>query len=415
MTRVISASLSPNTETDDVLTAWFVLFRPHIWTRGVTLDAVTRWFRERYHPLSFFTFSSGRVALYALLHALNIKKGDEVIMQAFTCVAVPNSIRWAGATPIYADIDASYNLSPSDVEKKITNKTKAIIVQHTFGITANIEELMRLAKAHDLLLIEDCAHALGAEFHGKKVGAIGHAAFFSFGRDKALSSVWGGAAMINRSCSVMNASEKLKKFHTSLPDPSLWWTFQQLMHPISFSIILPLYKSGVGKIILVVLQKLSMLSYPVFPEEKMGKMPRILLSKYPNGLSVLLLRQLKKLPKFMKRRKESTDKIVSTFMGHTEVSLPEIPEGSVPLRYPLLVSEPKAILRKAKRHTILLGNWYRNIIDPEGVNMRITGYVGGSCPIAEEKSKHVVNIPTLVSNSQLERVLRVFRTIYQWE
>ena len=120
-----------------------------------------------------------------------IGEGDEVLVQAFTCVAVPNSVLWAQATPVYADIDATLNIDPIDVEKKITNRTKAIIVQHTFGIPADMDALVALAKKHNILLIEDCAHSLGATYKGKKVGTFGDAAFFSFGRDKVVSSVFG--------------------------------------------------------------------------------------------------------------------------------------------------------------------------------------------------------------------------------
>ena len=79
----------------------------------------------------------------------------------------------------------------SATRKKITPKTKAIIVQHTFGIPANMNQLVVFAKKHGLYLIEDCAHSLGATYQGKKVGSFGDAAFFSFGRDKVVSSVWG--------------------------------------------------------------------------------------------------------------------------------------------------------------------------------------------------------------------------------
>lgn len=411
MSRVISASLSPNTEIDDVFLAWSVLFRPHIWSRGDSVDAVTRWFRERYHPTSFFSFTSGRIALYALLHAFHIKKNDEVIVQAFTCVAVPNSVRWVGATPIYVDIDETFNISPEDLEKKITDKTKVIIVQHTFGIPANMDAITKIAKNHHLLIIEDCAHALGGTYHGKKLGTLGDAAFFSFGRDKVLSSVWGGAAMINGGCPISDAGEKLKKFHTSLPYASLGWTVQQIFHPIAFSWILPLYKSGMGKLLLVIFQALHFLSFPVLPEEKNGKMPTILLRKYPNGLALLLLKQLKKLSKYSKQRKEACIRYESDLKKYDEITLLPLSDESIPLRFPIYVEHPEVIREKAKKNSILLGNWYHHTIDPEGVRLDMIGYTKGSCPKAEKAAQHCVNLPTRIQKKELERILVFFRTI----
>ena len=84
-------------------------------------------------PNNMVLFESGRVAQYFLLKALGIGQGDEVIIQAFTCVAVPNSIIWTGAKPIYVDIDESLNMDPKKLEKLINKKTKAVIWQSTFG------------------------------------------------------------------------------------------------------------------------------------------------------------------------------------------------------------------------------------------------------------------------------------------
>ena len=408
MARVLSASLSPDAEFDDVVAALSVVFQPHIWSRGEAVDTVSRWFRERYHPSAIFTFSSGRIALYAVLHALGIKKGDEVITQAFTCVAVPNSIRWIGATPVYTDIDDSLNISPKDIEKKITPHTKAIIVQHTFGIPADMDAISRIAKAHGLILIEDCAHALGAEYNGKKLGSFGDASFFSFGRDKVLSSVWGGAAMINANCQITGAGERLKKFHTSLPYGGPGWTFQQLFHPIAFSIILPLYRSGIGKLFLVILQRLGLLSFPVFPEEKLGKMPRILMRKYPNALAVLLAKQLKKLSRYSIERRNISNRYMSALKDKEAVHVYAIPDGAVLLRYPVYVSNPEALIRKAKKRNILLGNWYHNVIDPVGVDFETIGYSKGSCPVAEDTALHIINLPTRISEKEARRVLALF-------
>src|SRR3989344_3390858 len=193
--KIISCALSPNTEIDDVFLALQTICTPWKWKYGKAIDKVEK-------KLGAITFNSGRSAFLALLEAFDIGEGDEVSVQAFTCVAVPNSVLWAGAKPVFADIDETYNIDPKDIEKKITKKTKAIVVQHAFVIPADMNAILALSKKHNVFVIEDFAHTMSIPMRGD-------AAFFSFGRDKVLSSVWGGAASISSKLKVQ--SEKLKE------------------------------------------------------------------------------------------------------------------------------------------------------------------------------------------------------------
>ena len=139
----------------------------------------------------------------------------------------------------------------------------------------------------------------------------GDAGFYTFGRDKVLSSVFGGLAL-------MKDNAKLKKYHKTLEYPSSFWIVQQLLHPVAFSVILPLYRSGIGKGILVVLQRLGLLSFPHTAK----------IEKYPNALAELLLLQLKKLERYTKQRRE-----ISKLYG----------KDFAYLRYPVLVEDPQAV------------------------------------------------------------------------
>lgn len=398
MSRIISASLSPNTECDDVWLALRILLVPWMWQRGTATGKVEAWFRKYLGTTCAVSFNSGRAALLGILRAFHIGKGDEVILQAFTCVAVPNSVRWAGAVPVFADIGETYNIDPTDIEKKISSKTRAIIVQHTFGVPAAMDELTALAKKHQLLLIEDCAHALGATYlpcrqagNNKKIGMLGDAAFFSFGRDKIVSSVFGGLATIGQTHPKEIA--ELKNFHKRLDTPRYGWIFQQIFHPVAFSIILPLYGLGVGKAILVMLQRLRLLGFPVYREEKLGRQPNDFPAKYPNALAILLLKQLKKLERFNRQRQEA-----ARVYGSGDFSY---------VRFPMQVNNPQEVIQKAKKQGILLGNWYHNVIDPTGVELVNIGYKKGSCPRAEDAAKHIINLPTRVSLREAQHVLHV--------
>lgn len=390
--RVISCSLSPNTEKDDVVLALQTILSPWRWQIGTEREKVKAWLSDYFDVDTIFLFDSGRSALFAILQAFDIGAGDEVIVQAFTCVAVPNSVLWAGAKPVFADIDDTLNIDCDDVDKKITKRTKAIVLQHTFGIPANLDKLVAVAKKHGLILIEDCAHSLGASYKGKKIGTFGDGAFFSFGRDKVVSSVWGGAAIISTKYKIQ--STKLKQFQEKLKYPSLFWIFQQLLHPIAFSFILPLYDVQIGKIFLLLLQKLRLLSKPVFPEELNGQRPKGFPARFPNALAILLLNQLKKLERYNKNRLE-----IARFYAKKNVD-------GVYLRFPMLVDNPAEIIQKAKKNGVLLGNWYHNIIDPPGVDLEVVGYIRGSCPKAEEIARRIINLPTRITHSEAEYVIQ---------
>lgn len=407
--HVISASLSPNTELDDITAAITAFFSPWRWQHGSDLKAIKQWFTSHFPTKHVTLYNSGRSALYAILRSFGIGKGDEVIVQAFTCVAVPNSVLWAGATPVYADVDETYNIDPADVEKHITKRTKAIVVQHNLGIPANLDAILTFTKKYNLLLIEDCAHALGALYNGKRVGSFGDAAFFSFGRDKVLSSVWGGAAIIHNNCRVSDAAEKIHTFHSRLPMPRASWIAQQLFHPLAFAFIIPWYNWGVGKLLLVFLQRMNMLSFPVYPEEKLAGRPKGFPAQYPNALAKLLRVQLRKLDRYVGQRR-SIAQVYAKKFSRLPHNLQYMPESGY-LRYPVWVEEPEQFRLKAKKQGILLGNWYHNVIDPVGVNFDKVGYVLGSCPRAEEAAKHLLNLPTRITARESSQILVLFRTI----
>lgn len=402
MPRVISASLSPNTETDDVLRAAAIFLAPWRWKTGRSLGAAALWFTRRFGGRDAVFFNSGRSALLAILKSFSIGKNDEVIVQAFTCVAVPNSVLWAGATPIYADIDASYNLDAKDVAKKITPRTKAVIVQHTFGTPANLGALKTLAEKHNIVIIEDCAHAMGSSLGGSPLGITGDAAFFSFGRDKSVSSVWGGAAMI--AAKYPKEIVRLHDYQAALPYPGMLWIIQQIFHPIAFAVILPLYRWGMGKILLVMLQKLNMLSFPVFAIEKRGGKPGLFPAKYPNALAYLLVGQLAKVDRFTAQR-SATAKLYAAQLKGPVASLPVYSHGSSYLRYTVAVQNPEHIRQLAKQQGMLLGNWYNNIIDPAGVDFAAVGYKKGSCKNAERMAHSALNLPTRISRREAGRII----------
>ena len=137
--------------------------------------------------------SNGTTALSTALEAMDIQPGDEVITSPFTFIASANSIAMVGAIPVFVDIKPdTYNIDPDLIEDAITDKTRAIMPVHIFGMPADMKHIMDIADSHDLQVIEDACQAHGAEVDGKKVGALGHVATFSFYATKNMMTGEGG-------------------------------------------------------------------------------------------------------------------------------------------------------------------------------------------------------------------------------
>jgi len=137
--------------------------------------------------------SNGTSALHAACFAAGIGKGDEVITTPLTFAASANCVFYCGGTPVFADVDPkTYNIDPADIERKITSNTKAIIAVHLAGQPCDMDAIHKIARKHNLLVIEDGAHALGSEYKGKKVGSLSDMTTFSFHPVKPITTGEGG-------------------------------------------------------------------------------------------------------------------------------------------------------------------------------------------------------------------------------
>ncbi|MCX5701654.1 MAG: DegT/DnrJ/EryC1/StrS family aminotransferase, partial [Candidatus Omnitrophica bacterium] len=142
--------------------------------------------------------SSGTAALHLALAALGIKNQDEVIVPTFTMIATANAVTYLGAKPVFVDADrVTWNIDTAKIEAKITKRTKAIIAVHTYGLPADMDKIMSIAKKHNLFVIEDAAEAHGAEYKGRRVGNIGDVSCFSFYANKIITTGEGGMVTTN--------------------------------------------------------------------------------------------------------------------------------------------------------------------------------------------------------------------------
>ncbi len=137
--------------------------------------------------------TSGTAALQTAMAALGIGPGDEVILPAWTWHSCFNAIVYAGALPVFAEIDESFNLDPSDIEARITPQTKVIMAVHLQGNPADMDPILALARKHRLKVLEDCAQAVGASYKGRPLGSLGDIAIYSLQINKTITAGEGGA------------------------------------------------------------------------------------------------------------------------------------------------------------------------------------------------------------------------------
>lgn len=148
-----------------------------------------------YSSFSYKTVAldSCTAAIHLALILAKVQRGDEVITPVLSCTATTHPILWIGAKPVFTDIQKdTLNIDPKDIEKKITDKTKVIIVMHNGGLSCDMGEIMKIAKKHNLKVIEDAAQGFGGEYWGQKLGTIGDYGCFSFQAIKTLTTGDGG-------------------------------------------------------------------------------------------------------------------------------------------------------------------------------------------------------------------------------
>jgi perosamine synthetase len=335
--KLIANDVGCQNTRKDAWLSFFSLVTPFL-SRNKAKEHVINWFKDYSGSNHIWLYSSARNAFYVALKGLYLEKGDEIIIQPFSCGVIPEVIKELGLTPLLCDINSvDFSMNLDMVEKLITPKTKVLVLQHTYGISADITKARQLCTKYNLVLIEDCAHAIGAtyEFMGKlfNVGSIGDAAFFSFGRDKAVSTATGGALVVNN-LEITSWKENIVSFTNSLPSMSRWSVFQSLYYIIATKFcIRPLYYFlNIGKVVLFLSQKLSLVeSVNSIQRFDSAKNP---IAKYSDQLLPVLLNQLTHLEKTTQHRKQ-------LYRRYALALGQDVPVFSNYMRFPLVLENNK--------------------------------------------------------------------------
>ena len=340
-----------------------------------------------------FLYWKGRVALYALLKAMGVQPGDEVILPAYTCVVVPNAIMYLGAKPVYVDISAeSYTMDVALVEDAITDKTRVILCQNTYGLSANLEALIDIAKRHGLYTIEDCAHGYGGSYNGQPNGLQCDAAFFSTQWNKPFSSGVGGFAVTQdkKLAAHLDMLEK-EKVMPSWKDVSmlrlLFLVRRFLLNEVTYWSLVELYRWLSKHNLILGSSNGVELVKPEIPEN--------FFKGFSGVQAVEGMRTSQHLSDRLLERKENA-RAYSRFLSQHRKSYVSDTwfDNHSFLKYPLLVRNRKKFLEKAKDAKVHLGEWFNSPLHPIQGDLSPWMFDRDQFPVAGQKAEQMINLPT---------------------
>jgi perosamine synthetase len=377
-------------DEDDVDLADYWLQYRQYWNREDEIKQYETAFKK-WNGSSYATsFMGGRVALSAIIYALGLEPGDEVILPGYTCVVVPNAFHYQGIETVYSDIELdTYGLDASLLEAKINSRTKAILMHHLYGLVSrDYEVIISVARRHGLFVIEDCAHSTGAVYKGVKVGNLGDAAFYSSEKSKVFTTIEGGIAVTNEP----QIAAKIEQYAKEADFPS-----EERIDRLLHSVALNFYRSKHpqrwwrGDLANLTLGHKELIS--TTEEEERGERPEYYGSKMPAPLAALGLNQLKKLDAYNEGRRLAAKEWDSWCIGNQYDIAHVIPESTpVFLRYPVMVEPGKKQNRSwaVKELGVELGRWYQSNIHPVPEKVM-------DCPNADRAVRQCVNFPTIMA------------------
>jgi dTDP-4-amino-4,6-dideoxygalactose transaminase len=350
----------------------------------------------------------GRMGLYFILKALDLPAGSEIIVPALTFWVVPEITRVAGLKPVFVDIDpATFTMDPKAAEAAVTPNTRAILPTHLYGMACDLDPILALAKKHNLKVVEDCAHALGAQYKGQMVGTHGDASFFSFQAFKPLNTFGGGLAWMRDA----DIAKKVGAFADAEETPSV-----QRVESI--------LRTGYWQYTFIRPRVFTFSLFPVWwiasfmdwkPEEKLWETVRRLdplpphyRGKFSNVQAAIGRAGLRRLPEFIERTRRHAG-ILNTLLGDLPgVTIPQIPEGRTHVYYQYCAYVPNSV--ELVKRCIRRGVDAAPMHVDDCTKMDLFGWQGPPAPGAG-KAMTAVQVPVYesLSDDEVERIGRVVR------
>lgn len=350
----------------------------------------------------------GRMALYFILKALHLPPGSEIIVPALTFWVVPEIARVAGLVPVFADVNpVTFTLSPAAVERAVSPRTRAILPTHLYGLSCDMDPILDIARRHDLKVIEDCAHSLGATYNGRMVGTLGDASFFSFQAFKPLNTYGGGLAW-TRSADLMRRIGELA-------DAEGWPDEKRVEQILS---------TGKWQHTFIRPKVFTYSLFPIWyvaswtnakPEQRLWErvrhldpLPAHYRGKFTNVQAAIGRAGLRRLPEFIDRTRRHARMLDDILADTPGITVPQTPPGRTHMyyQYCAYVPDTDAIVKNCIRRGVDVAPMHVDVC----TRMELFGPQPASAPGAE-KAATAVQVPVYesLSDAEIERVGRLVR------
>ena len=358
---------------------------------------------EEFLGLPAIVVDSGLTSIKLFLRTIGLNSGDEIALPAYLCKWVGKGIMAGGYSLNFIDVDENYNLSPIDLIRKISPKTKAIIAPHTYGIPCKIDEIIKIAASYDIPVLDDSAQSFGGKYNGKLLGTYGHAGIFSFGWIKPLTTMGGGAlvsgdtALLQKARSIL-LTKKDYKTHAV----KLYKSFGYINKFLYFRIVEGIYKIKKN----VVSQQFARVTtHNRLRQPGKGN----IISKFQPVQASVGLTQLARIIEFNRKRMENSSYLINN-MATLPITFPAIIPGAPPLRLPARFSNLN------KEQTRMLSRLYlANGIEAPMLYPYLPEIFGikAACPNARILASQTVALPVhpCLTRRDLNKIIQVTRKL----
>lgn len=370
MIKLVSNQISPNLNISDFFTGLFHLFSKKEFN-----------FEQLFYTKNYKLYNAARTGLTQLIHTLELPNDKKIGIPAFTCAVTATPFLQAGYKIEWIDVDKNGLIDFEDFKKK-SETISFVLAIHTFGQEVNIKKFTDLCTEKNIFLLEDCAHYL------PQAQINTDARLYSFGREKILSCISGGAIALNKNSKFYAKTQKI--LENTLPKQNLEETLKLLIHPLIYSLALPWWHAG-GKIIPMFFKKTGIIPLAVTKNEKLGKedFPQ---KKLAAALQAILAKQESQYKETLDIRHQNAEQWKTSLTKMLPSINIIIPENAFRLICTGLEMPTKSTLLSQKNFH--LNEWDGIPIAPLGTNLNKFEYQTGQCPNAESLAQKYITFPT---------------------